>query len=56
MKVSQLRKLIRETLDEMAIDEMSPRPAGTGAAFTITDEGENLLNNEIQTDNNESED
>lgn len=43
MKVSQLRKLIRETLDEMAIDEMSPRPAGTGAAYTITDEGENLL-------------
>lgn len=43
MKVSQLRKLVRETLDEMAIDEMSPRPVGTGAAYTITDEGIEIL-------------
>jgi len=43
MKISELRKIIKETLGEMAIDEMSPRPAGTGAAFTITDKGEDLL-------------
>ena len=39
MKISQLRKIIKETIGEMALDEMSPRPAGTGAAFTITDDG-----------------
>jgi len=43
MKISELRKIIKETIGEMAIDEMSPRPEGTGAAFTITDEGINLL-------------
>lgn len=43
MKISQLRKIIKETIGEMALDEMSPRPAGTGAAFTITDDGVSLL-------------
>jgi hypothetical protein len=42
MKISQLRKIIKETIGEMAIGEMARTP-GTGAAFTITDEGENLL-------------
>ena len=56
MKISQLRKIIKETIGEMAIGEMARTP-GTGAAFTITDEGENLLKqikatNEIPADIN----
>jgi predicted transcriptional regulator len=42
MKISQLRKIIKETIGEMAMDEMARTP-GTGAAFTITDKGTNLL-------------
>ena len=42
MKISQLRKIIKETIGEMAMDEMARTP-GTGAAFTLTDEGDRLV-------------
>jgi hypothetical protein len=42
MKVSQLRKLIRETIEEVAIDEMARTP-GTGGGIKITSAGESAL-------------
>jgi hypothetical protein len=42
MKISQLRKIIKETIGEMAMDEMARTP-GTGAAFILTDEGDRLV-------------
>jgi hypothetical protein len=43
MKISQLRKIIKETIGEMAIDEMSPRPVGTGGGIKISSAGETAL-------------
>jgi hypothetical protein len=42
MKVSQLRKLIKETINEMEIDEMA-RTVGTGGGVKITDAGKQAL-------------
>ena len=42
MKISELRKIIKETLGEMAIDEMA-RTAGTGGGIKISSTGETAL-------------
>jgi hypothetical protein len=42
MKISQLRKIIKETIGEMAIDEMA-RTAGTGGGIKISSAGETAL-------------
>jgi hypothetical protein len=42
MKINQLRQIIKEAIDEMAIDEMA-RTAGTGAKVKITDAGVAVL-------------
>jgi hypothetical protein len=42
MKVSQLRKLIRETIEEVAIDEMAG-VVGMGNAIKITEKGKQAL-------------
>lgn len=42
MKITELKKIIKETLDEMAVQEMA-RTAGTGGAYKITPEGEEIV-------------
>jgi hypothetical protein len=42
MKISQLRKLIKETIEEVEIAEMA-RTAGTGGGVKITPAGETVL-------------
>ena len=42
MKVKELKQLIREAIEEMSLKEM-PRTPGTGGAYTITPEGEDVL-------------
>jgi len=48
MKINQLRQIIREAIDEIAIDEMA-RTAGTGAKVKITDAGIAALKRMSQT-------
>lgn len=48
MKITELRKLIQEVLDEVSIDEMS-RKVGSASKFTINDEGKNALKQMKQT-------
>jgi hypothetical protein len=42
MKISQLRKIIKETIGEMAMDEMA-RSVGTGGGIKISSAGETAL-------------
>ena len=48
MKISQLRKLIKEAITEVEIEEMA-RTAGTGGAYMITPEGEAILKSAKET-------
>jgi hypothetical protein len=48
MKITQLRKLIQEVLDEVSIDEMA-RQAGTGSTYTISEDGKSALKKIKQT-------
>ena len=48
MKINQLRQIIKEAIDEMAIDEMA-RTAGTGAKVKITDAGVAALKRMVKT-------
>jgi len=50
MKISQLRKLIKETIEEVEIDEMA-RTKGTGSGITITPAGEDVLKQAKATGN-----
>jgi hypothetical protein len=42
MKITELRQIIKNTIQEMSLPEMA-RTAGTGGAYSITPEGENIL-------------
>jgi hypothetical protein len=42
MKLSELRKVIKNTIQEMSLPEMA-RTANTGGAYSITPEGEDVL-------------
>jgi hypothetical protein len=48
MKITELRKLIQEVLDEVSIDEMA-RQAGSAAKFSINDAGKGALKQMKQT-------
>lgn len=50
MKISQLRKLIKETIEEIELGEMA-RTAGTGGAVRITPQGESALRQAKATGN-----
>ena len=42
MKITELRQIIKNTIQEMSLPEMA-RTAGTGGAYSITPDGEEIL-------------
>jgi hypothetical protein len=42
MKITELKQIIQNTIKEMAIPEMA-RTAGTGGAYNITSDGEDII-------------